>query len=82
MLNGAPLTTSFVSTDDLKAIIPPEAIPTAGTYIVTLKWSPTGKPVAPSTTPVERNPEREPPGQGRGASRRVRRRTVPRIPSG
>ena len=24
------------------------------------KWSPTGKPVAPSTTPVERNPEREP----------------------
>ena len=29
-------------------------------------WSPTGKPVAPSTTLVGRNPEREPPGQGRG----------------
>ena len=25
------------------------------------RWSPTGKPVAPSTTPVRRNPEREPP---------------------
>jgi imidazolonepropionase-like amidohydrolase len=37
MLNGAPLPTSFVSKDELKAIIPPEAIPTAGTYIVTLK---------------------------------------------
>ena len=24
-------------------------------------WSPTGKPVAPSSTPVGRNPEREPP---------------------
>ena len=34
-------------------------------------WSPTDKPVAPSTTPVGRNPEREPPGQGRGSSRRV-----------
>ena len=37
MLNGAPLPTSFVSKDELKAIIPPEAIPTAGTYLVTLK---------------------------------------------
>ena len=37
MLNGAPLPTSFVSKDELKAIIPPEAIPTAGTYIVTLR---------------------------------------------
>jgi hypothetical protein len=37
MLNGEPLPTSFVSKDELKAIIPPEAIPTAGTYIVTLK---------------------------------------------
>jgi hypothetical protein len=37
MLNGAPLPTSFVSKDELKAIVPPEAIPTAGTYIVTLK---------------------------------------------
>ena len=37
MLNGQPLPTSFVSKDELKAIIPPEAIPTAGTYIVTLK---------------------------------------------
>ena len=37
MLNGQPLPTSFVSKDDLKATIPPEAIPTAGTYIVTLK---------------------------------------------
>jgi imidazolonepropionase-like amidohydrolase len=37
MLNGEPLPTSFVSKDELKAIVPPEAIPKAGTYIVTLK---------------------------------------------
>jgi hypothetical protein len=37
MLNGKPLPTSFISKDELKATIPPEAIPTAGTYIVTLK---------------------------------------------
>jgi hypothetical protein len=37
MLNGEPLPTSFVSKDELKAIIPPEAIPKAGTYIITLK---------------------------------------------
>ncbi len=37
MLNGKPLPTSFVSKDELKAIVSPEAIPTAGTYIVTLK---------------------------------------------
>jgi len=28
-----------------------------------LKWSPTGKPVAPSGTPVGRNPEQEPPAK-------------------
>jgi len=37
MLNGEPLPTSFVSKDELKAIISPEAIAKAGTYIVTLK---------------------------------------------
>ena len=37
MLNGAPLATSFVSKNELKAVIPPEALPTAGTYIVTLQ---------------------------------------------
>ena len=37
MLNGQPLPTSFVSKDEVKATSPPEAIPTAGTYIVTLK---------------------------------------------
>lgn len=37
LINGQPLPTSFVSKDELKATIPPEAIPTAGTYIVTLK---------------------------------------------
>jgi hypothetical protein len=37
MLNGEPLPTSFVSRDELKATISPEAIPKAGTYIVTLK---------------------------------------------
>jgi len=37
MLNGQPLATSFVSKDELKAIVPPEAIAKAGTYIVTLK---------------------------------------------
>jgi amidohydrolase family protein len=37
MLNGAPLPTSFVSKNELKATIPPEAIPKAGTYIVTLQ---------------------------------------------
>ncbi|HXG50000.1 MAG TPA: amidohydrolase family protein [candidate division Zixibacteria bacterium] len=37
LLNGRPLPTSFVSKNELKAVIAPEAIPTAGTYIVTLK---------------------------------------------
>jgi imidazolonepropionase-like amidohydrolase len=37
MLNGRPLPTSFNSKDEVQAIISPEAIPTAGTYIVTLK---------------------------------------------
>jgi Amidohydrolase family len=37
MLNGQPLATSFNSKDELQAIIPPEAIPTPGTYLVTLK---------------------------------------------
>lgn len=37
MLNGEPLPTSFVSKDELKATIPTQAIPKAGTYIVTLK---------------------------------------------
>jgi hypothetical protein len=37
MLNGEPLPTSFVSKDELKAIISPQAIAKAGTYIVTLK---------------------------------------------
>ena len=37
MLNGQPLPTSFNSKDEVQAIIPPEAIPTAGTYIVTIK---------------------------------------------
>ena len=35
--NGAPLPTSFVSKEELKAVIPPGAIPMAGTCIVTLK---------------------------------------------
>ena len=37
MLNGELLPTTYVSKDELKAIISPEAIPTAGTHIVTLK---------------------------------------------
>jgi hypothetical protein len=37
LLNGEPLPTSFVSKDELKAIIPREAIAKAGTYIITLK---------------------------------------------
>jgi hypothetical protein len=37
MLNGEPLPTSFVSKDELKAVISPEMVATAGTYIVTLK---------------------------------------------
>jgi hypothetical protein len=37
MLNGQPLPTSFVSKDEIKATISPEAIAKAGTYIVTLK---------------------------------------------
>jgi hypothetical protein len=31
MLNGEPLPTSFASKDYIKAIIPPEAVPGAGT---------------------------------------------------
>jgi len=30
------------------------------------RWSPRGKPVAPSMTPVERNPERDIPAKGGG----------------
>jgi hypothetical protein len=37
MLNGEPLPTRFVSRNELEATIAPEAIPRAGTYIVTLK---------------------------------------------
>jgi hypothetical protein len=37
MLNGKPLPTEFISKNRLEAIIPPEAIATAGTYIVTVK---------------------------------------------
>ena len=37
MLNGKPLPTSFNSKNELQAVISPEAISTAGTYIVTLK---------------------------------------------
>jgi len=37
MLNGEPLPTSFISKNELQAIISPEAIAKAGTYIVTLK---------------------------------------------
>jgi hypothetical protein len=37
MLNGEPLPTSFVSKDELKAIVSAEAIAQAGTCIVTLK---------------------------------------------
>jgi hypothetical protein len=37
MLNGEPLPTSFVSKDELKATVSPEAIAKAGTYIVTLQ---------------------------------------------
>jgi len=35
--NGEPLPTSFNSKNDLTAIISPEAVATAGTFIVTLK---------------------------------------------
>jgi len=37
LLNGKPLPTCFVSKGELEASIAPEAIPTASTYIVTLK---------------------------------------------
>ncbi|MDH3442763.1 MAG: amidohydrolase family protein [Deltaproteobacteria bacterium] len=37
MLNGKPLPTSFNSKNELEAIISPEAIANAGTYIVTIK---------------------------------------------
>jgi len=37
MLNGEPLPTSFVSKNELHATIAPEAVPEAGTYVVTLK---------------------------------------------
>ena len=46
MLNGTPLPTRFVSKNELHAIVSPEAIPTAGTYIVTLTCE--GEPFAES----------------------------------
>jgi hypothetical protein len=48
MLNGEPLPTRFVSKDELEAIISPEVIPTAGTYIVTLKCEGEAFPQVPS----------------------------------
>jgi hypothetical protein len=36
MQNGEPLPTSFVSNDELRAMISPGPIAKAGTYIVTL----------------------------------------------
>jgi hypothetical protein len=32
-------------------------------YMTNFQWSPTGKPVAPSSTPVRRNPEQGPPAK-------------------
>ncbi len=46
MLSGEPLPTSFVSKNELEAIISPEAIAKAGTYIVTLKCE--GEPLPES----------------------------------
>ena len=37
LLNGAPLPTRFVSKNELEATILPESIPSAGTYLVTVK---------------------------------------------
>jgi imidazolonepropionase-like amidohydrolase len=37
MLNGEPLPTEYISKNELKATIPPEAIAKAGTYIITVK---------------------------------------------
>ena len=37
MLNSERLAARFVSKNEIETIIPSEAIPTAGTYIVTLK---------------------------------------------
>src|SRR3954471_16998399 len=37
MLNGDPLPTEYISKNRLEAIIPPEAIAKAGTYVVTVK---------------------------------------------
>jgi Amidohydrolase family len=37
MLNGEPLPTQFVSKNELEAVIPPQAIAKAGTYMVTVK---------------------------------------------
>jgi hypothetical protein len=45
-LNGNPLSTRFVSSTELEAVIPPEAVPEAGMYIVTVRAE--GEPVAES----------------------------------
>jgi imidazolonepropionase-like amidohydrolase len=37
MLNGQPLPTEFISKNRLEAVIPPEAIARAGTYVITVK---------------------------------------------
>jgi Amidohydrolase family len=46
MLNGRELETRFVKRDQLEAVVPPEAIAEAGTYIVTVKS--VGEPVPES----------------------------------
>jgi hypothetical protein len=45
-LNGQPLATRYVDKNELQATIPAEAIPTAGTYVVTVRAD--GEPLAES----------------------------------
>ena len=45
-----------------------------------LLWSPTGKPVAPSVTPVGRNPEQKAPAKAGASRRRVGGRRQPQVP--
>jgi predicted Zn finger-like uncharacterized protein len=61
----APFTISEVSDsaqEEEKLLTPPNPVPQV---TPAAEWIPTGKPVAPSSTPAGRNPEQEPPAKAR-----------------
>ena len=75
LLAGAPAVDAILAESILREQLLPPTLGSepADSHAGFLLWSPTGKPVAPSTMPVGRNPEQEPPAKagtrGEGSSR-------------